>query len=141
MNYLSKIALVCAAIAFVTPAAATPFNNFEDQVVSARFHRGGTFQSGVYRGGLGPKPSRWCGWYMRSIKGGGPEYNLAANWLHYGRPSGPQVGAIVVWNTRGHHHVGLITGRTAQGWVVKSGNDGGRVRERVRSVAGASFRI
>jgi hypothetical protein len=26
-------------------------------------------------------------------------------------------------------------------WIVKSGNDGGRVRERPRSVAGAVFRV
>jgi hypothetical protein len=48
------------------------------------------------------------------------------------------VGAVVVWR----HHVGIITGRAANGhWIVKSGNDGGRVRERARSVAGAVFRI
>jgi hypothetical protein len=74
---------------------------------------------------------------MRSQKGGGPELNLARNWTHWGNPSGPKVGALVVWP----HHVGMITGRTANGqWIVKSGNDGGRVRERPRSVAGAVFR-
>jgi hypothetical protein len=41
---------------------------------------------------------------------------------------------MVVWS----HHVGMITGRTANGqWIVKSGNDGHRVRERPRSIAGA----
>jgi hypothetical protein len=75
---------------------------------------------------------------MRTQKGGGPELNLASNWRHWGQPSGPRVGAVVVWA----HHVGMITGRTADGhWIVKSGNDGGRVRERPRSVAGAVFRI
>jgi len=35
----------------------------------------------------------------------------------------------------------MITGRTKEGnWIVRSGNDGGRVRERPRSVAGAVFR-
>jgi hypothetical protein len=88
--------------------------------------------------GLGPRPARWCGWWMRTQKGGGPEYNLAANWRHWGRPSGPRIGAVVVWA----HHVGMITGRTAGGeWIVKSGNDGGAVRERPRSVAGAVFRV
>jgi hypothetical protein len=88
--------------------------------------------------GVGARPSRWCGWWMRTQKGGGPELNLAHNWTHWGRPSGPQVGAVVVWS----HHVGMITGRTASGeWIVKSGNDGGRVRERPRSVAGAVFRV
>ncbi|MFN0219860.1 MAG: hypothetical protein ACKVP4_13720 [Hyphomicrobium sp.] len=88
--------------------------------------------------GLGGRPRRWCGWWMRTQKGGGPEFNVAANWRRWGSPSGPQVGAVVVWA----HHVGMITGRTASGqWIVKSGNDGGRVRERARSVAGASFRV
>ena len=86
----------------------------------------------------GARPARWCGWWMRTQKGGGPELNLASNWRHWGRPSGPRVGAVVVWS----HHVGMITGRTASGqWIVKSGNDGGAVRERPRSVAGAVFRI
>ena len=85
---------------------------------------------------VGPRPARWCGWWMRSQKGGGPEYNLAWNWARWGRPSRPRVGAVVVWP----HHVGMITGRTASGqWIVKSGNDGGRVRERPRSVKGAVF--
>jgi hypothetical protein len=87
---------------------------------------------------VGPRPARWCGWWMRTQKGGGSELNLARNWKSWGRPSGPQVGAVVVWS----HHVGMITGRTAGGqWIVKSGNDGGRVRERPRSVAGAVFRV
>ena len=42
--------------------------------------------------GVGAKPSRWCGWWMRTQKGGGPELNLASNWRHWGRPSGPRVG-------------------------------------------------
>jgi hypothetical protein len=87
--------------------------------------------------GVGARPARWCGWWLRTQLGGGPELNLARNWKSWGRPSGPQVGAVVVWS----HHVGLITGRSASGqWIVKSGNDGGRVRERPRSVAGAVFR-
>jgi len=88
--------------------------------------------------GVGARPARWCGWWMRTQKGGGPELNLARNWTHWGRPSGTEVGAVVVWP----HHVGMITGRAASGqWIVKSGNDGGQVRERPRSVAGAVFRI
>ena len=88
--------------------------------------------------GVGPRPSRWCGWWMRTQKGGGPQYNLAWNWRNYGSASGPQVGAVVVWR----HHVGMIVGRAANGqWIVKSGNDGGAVRTRARSVAGAIFRV
>jgi len=90
------------------------------------------------RHSVGPRPARWCGWWMRTQKGGGPEYNLARNWANRGRAlNGPRVGAVVVWS----HHVGMITGRTKDGqWIVKSGNDDGRVRERPRSVAGAVFR-
>jgi hypothetical protein len=80
------------------------------------------------------RPRAWCGWQMRQWLGGGPELNLARNWARFGSPSGPAIGAIVVWP----HHVGIITGRTGSGmWIVKSGNDGHRVRERARSVAGA----
>ena len=90
------------------------------------------------RQSVGPKPARWCGWYMRTQLGGGPEYNLARNWAKRGRPlNGPRIGAVVVWP----NHVGIITGRTQDGhWIVRSGNDGGRVRERPRSVTGAVFR-
>ncbi len=89
--------------------------------------------------GVGPRPGRWCGWYMRTRHGGSSEYNVAANWRRRGTSiSGPQVGAIVVWN----HHVGEIVGQASNGqWIVLSGNDGGRVRERARSVSGASFRM
>lgn len=87
------------------------------------------------------RPRAWCGWWMRRHLGvTNPAGNLARWWAGFGRPAhGPAVGAIVVW-AHGRHsgHVGIITGRTADGqWIVKSGNDGHRVRERPRSVAGA----
>ena len=89
-------------------------------------------------GGLGPRPGKWCGWWMRTQLGGGPALNLAWNWSRYGSATSPQVGAIVVWR----HHVGIITGQASNGqWIVKSGNDGGAVRERARPVSGAVFRI
>lgn len=89
-------------------------------------------------GNVGPRPRAWCGWWMRTQRGGGPQYNLAWNWSRWGRPSGPRVGAVVVWR----HHVGEITGRAKNGqWIVRSGNDSNRVRERPRSVAGAVFRV
>lgn len=59
---------------------------------------------------------------------------LARNWASVGRNAGqPGVGVVVVWR----HHVGIITGRTGSQWIVKSGNDGHGVRERVRSISGA----
>lgn len=89
-------------------------------------------------GGLGQRPRQWCGWWMRTQLGGGPAMNLAWNWSRYGSATSPQVGAVVVWR----HHVGMITGQASNGqWIVKSGNDGGAVRERARSVSGAVFRI
>jgi hypothetical protein len=104
------------------------------QYAQRRYYGGRTYASA---GGLGGRPRAWCGWWMRTQLGGGPEYNLAANWRNYGHASGPQVGAVVVWP----HHVGMITGRSADGrWIVKSGNDGNAVRERPMSVAGAVFR-
>jgi hypothetical protein len=75
---------------------------------------------------------------MRTQRGGGPEYNLAASWRSYGRPGSPQVGAVVVWD----HHVGQIVGKSSNGqWLVQSGNDGGAVRTRARSISGATVRI
>ena len=94
--------------------------------------------SGRRASGVGGRPGKWCGWWMRTQKGGGPDYNRAAHWRNYGRSGSPQVGAVVVWP----HHVGMITGRASDGrWIVTSGNDGGRVRSRARSVSGAVFRI
>ncbi len=97
-----------------------------------------SYNTGSYRGGVGARPRAWCGWWMRTQRGGGPHLNLAWNWSKWGRASGPQVGAVVVWR----HHVGEIVGRASNGqWLVRSGNDGGAVRTRARSVAGAVFRM
>ncbi len=107
---------------------------------SARALRAGASRLGgpsLARASLGGRPRAWCGWWMRTQLGGGPEFNVAANWRRWGRPAQAHVGAVVVWP----HHVGMITGQAANGkWIVKSGNDGGAVRERARSVSGAVFR-
>ncbi len=111
-----------------------------DDDTSERHQRRHSRSSGSDGGhNAGARPGAWCGWYMRTQKGGGPELNLAANWRHWGsHSSGPQVGAVVVWP----HHVGEITGQASNGqWIVKSGNDGGQVKERARSVSGAVFRV
>jgi hypothetical protein len=87
---------------------------------------------------------RWCGIYARShlvSRDPGTKYNIACNWQGYGSPSYAHEGAMVVWCSRHHHHVGKITGPCNGGMcVVTSGNDGGMVRSRLRSVAGAIFR-
>ena len=65
----------------------------------------------------------WCGCYLRHVLGvAGKEFNLAIHWLHWGRPSGPQVGAVAI----GPHHVALLKGAPdANGyWHIQDGNDG-----------------
>lgn len=81
------------------------------------------------------RPAAWCGWAMLQWhpNAGGRELWLARNWARVGRPTSPHIGAIVVWS----HHVGEITGRSGNLWIVKSGNDGHMVRERARSISGA----
>jgi hypothetical protein len=136
------IPMLASAVPFVTAQAfPSPFAKnaspaATDQSGSTRTAKTRWTTGGRYS--VGPRPARWCGWWMRTQLGGGPEYNLARNWAKRGRPlNGPRVGAVVVWS----HHVGLITGRTESGqWIVKSGNDDGQVRERPRSVKGAVFR-
>ena len=97
-----------------------------------RRHVRGTRSHAARRGG---KPAKWCGWWL-GHQLGMPRRDLwlARNWASVGRNAGgPRIGAVVVWR----HHVGIITGRAGAKWVVKSGNDGNRVRERPRSIAGA----
>ena len=76
----------------------------------------------------------WCGAYMRRVFAvADPRLNLARNWASAGSSAGgPQVGAVVVWS----HHVGVIRGGpNGNGeWLVESGNDGGAVRTRYRSL-------
>lgn len=81
------------------------------------------------------RPRAWCGWWLGNHLGIADRgLWLARNWAKVGRNAGgPRVGAVVVWR----HHVGIITGRVGNQWIVKSGNDGSRVRERPRSIAGA----
>ena len=81
------------------------------------------------------RPRAWCGWWLGNQLGmADRRLWLARNWASVGRNVGqPQVGAVVVWR----HHVGIITGRVGNQWIVKSGNDGSRVRERPRSIARA----
>lgn len=86
-----------------------------------------------------PRPGRWCAWWLRRELGiprsafPNGSYNLARAFRRIGTAaSGPGINVIVVW----WHHVGIITGRSADGWIVKSGNDGHGVRERLRSLRG-----
>ena len=81
------------------------------------------------------RPAKWCGWWLGQHLGiSNRNLWLARNWASVGSNAGrPEVGVVVVWR----HHVGIITGRDGSGWIIKSGNDGHTVRERVRSISGA----
>lgn len=121
----------------VMPRRADRFRNVE---LGSPMYPPETQRSFLAKGG-DSKPRAWCGWWMRHYLGvKNPAGNLARWWAGYGaKASGPAVGTIVVW-ARGRRsgHVGIITGQAGNGqWVVKSGNDGNAVRERVRSVSGA----
>jgi hypothetical protein len=79
----------------------------------------------------------WCGAELADELGihgqQGRELWLARNWARVGTAASAHIGAVVVWR----HHVGRIVGQENGQWVVRSGNDGGGVRSRARSLAGA----
>lgn len=77
----------------------------------------------------------WCGIYLGKYLGKTDRRLwIAREWAREGsNAGGPGIGVVVVWP----HHVGIITGRSEDGqWIVHSGNDGGAVRTRPRSIAG-----
>jgi hypothetical protein len=117
--------------------AAEPRSGYADDAAYRSFgpwSGGYALRRTAYRGGYGPRPAAWCGWYMRRLLGvANPAFNLARNWAHWGHAGAPGVGAVVVWP----HHVGKIVGREGGEWVIQSGNDGHAVRTRPRSIAGA----
>jgi len=84
----------------------------------------------------GHRAHGWCGSYLSKYLGK-PDRRLALarSWASEGmNAGGPGIGVVVVWP----HHVGIITGQTPDGqWIVHSGNDGGAVRTRARSLARA----
>jgi len=84
----------------------------------------------------GHRAHAWCGSYLSKYLGK-PDRRLALarSWANEGtNAGGPGIGVVVVWS----HHVGIITGQTPDGqWIVHSGNDGGAVRTRARSLARA----
>lgn len=78
----------------------------------------------------------WCGiWLGQHLGKLDRKLWVARNWAREGvNAGGPDIGVVVVFP----HHVGIITGHAPNGqWTVLSGNDGGAVRDRPRSVAGA----
>lgn len=128
MTKTIAFAVACAVALATTPAHAR-----------SHHHHRHVRQTYTFRGHGDPRPGNWCAWFLRRALGipktafRPGDYNLAAGFAHVGVPAGgPGDGVIVVWR----HHVGIITGRAAGQWVVRSGNDGHAVRERPRSLRG-----
>jgi hypothetical protein len=122
-----KRPLLAAAILACTaaPALARP-HHFHHHHHRARVHAGGVGD---------PRPRAWCGWWMRHHKGvADRSFNLAINWLRYGRAAGgPVPGAIGVMR----HHVFEVRQVLGNGMVLGvSGNDSHAVRTRPRSTRG-----
>ncbi len=79
-----------------------------------------------------PRPRAWCGYWMRHRHGVADRaYNLARKWAAWGSAaSGPCKGCIGVQP----HHVFEVVEVIGPGKVLAiSGNDGNRVRTRIRS--------
>ena len=77
----------------------------------------------------------WCGCWLRHQFGlTDKRLNQARQWAKLRpRVAGPCIGCVAVF---AHSHVGIMTGygRKPGMAIIKSGNDGGRVRERERSI-------
>jgi hypothetical protein len=107
-------------------------------VLAAAFLSAFTYdaQARNHRHHYGHRAHAWCGTYLSSYLGK-PDRRLALAraWAREGyNAAGPGIGVVVVWP----HHVGVITGQASNGqWIIHSGNDGGAVRTRPRSIAGA----
>lgn len=125
---MKRIMIAIAMLLVATAAQARPHHHHRHHGYH-HHHLAAPYASG--------RPHAWCGWYARLhlvSSDPGAAFNLARNWARWGRPARAGIGVMVVWV----HHVGKIVGRDANGnWIVRSGNDGNRVRERPRSVARA----
>ena len=124
---MRRVAIVLGLCLTASPALAS---HHHYRHYAAHHHRHYSANSPI--GGL-----PWCGWYMAQKLGIGGSLGrqlwVARNWASMGRATTPHVGAIVVWP----HHVGQIVGQQNGVWLVNSGNDGGAIRTRPRSLAGA----
>ena len=82
------------------------------------------------RGRLIPWCGCWLGVHLNELD---PSLWVARNWARVGsRARGPCVGCVAVWR----HHVGIVQAVDGNQIKLLSGNDGGKVRERWRSVQG-----
>lgn len=114
---LRTVVLAAIALALASPAEARRHHH-------VRYHH-------AHEG----RPRAWCGWWLGQHLGRlDRKLWLARNWASEGsNAGGPGIGVVAVWR----HHVGIIVGQTSGGqWIMQSGNDGGAVRTRPRSMRG-----
>lgn len=85
--------------------------------------------------GLWLRGQPWCGsimaYWMRECGIPYPrDYYRAKAWAGWGTACGQVLGAIVVFERKGGGHVGILTGRDANGFLrVLGGNQGDQVKE------------
>ena len=121
-----KLLLIAAVMAIaLSPADAKPrrsdagiFQIGGDVVpASRRVHRARASHTNA-------RPRAWCGWWVRQQKNiSDPKFNIAHNFMQWGRASFPHVGAVGVMKRR---HVGIVVGTCSGGVLLKSGNTWGR---------------
>jgi uncharacterized protein (TIGR02594 family) len=85
--------------------------------------------------GLWLKGQPWCGsimayWMQQCDIPYPKDYYRAKAWATWGTGCGAVVGAIVVVNRPGGHHVGIVVSKDARGYIrVLGGNQSNSVRE------------
>ena len=73
----------------------------------------------------------WCSsfacWCMESAQLRSPRSAAAADWMAWGEPSLPRLGAVAVFKRVGGHHVAFFLAQIADTIVVLGGNQGNAV--------------
>lgn len=75
----------------------------------------------------------WCGTFVaHCIRTAGisdipKNWFRAREWEHWGQPSPPRVGAVVVFSRTGGGHVGFLVGENAENYYVLGGNQSNAV--------------
>lgn len=103
-----------------------------------RRHAGAVSVNRILGGRPAGCPSAWCGcWLARFFGLSDRSLWVARNWAKFPRVAGPAPGVVAVYARGRGGHVGVVTAVPGPGQIVlKSGNDGHAVRERVRSTRG-----
>jgi hypothetical protein len=83
--------------------------------------------------GINTRRVPWCGAYLSKIVRNPPQHaNAVSSWRTWGKRTQCRAGTVAIFR---HNHVGKVTAVKPGCIMVKSGNDGNRVRERCRRPA------